>query len=167
MVISMVTFVSTTGTIGAPPDTQSETQSVLNKATEELEIEISLGQLAAQRASNEQVKEFGEEMVQEHKKVGQQVELLALKQGLKLSPSTSHKNQQKLEELSRLSGHAFDREYMNYSMQNHETTVEEFERRARMVQDQDIKQWITVIVPILESHREKARRVKDSLQTNP
>jgi putative membrane protein len=144
-----------------------QTHSVLNKAAVEVQVEISLGQLAAQRASNKEVREFGQQMVEDHKKVGQQVELLALKHGITLSPGEDHEHHKKLEELSRLSGHAFDREYMDYSIRDHESTLEAFQRRAQIVQDQDIKQWISLLLPILEGHREKAHRVKYSLQTNP
>lgn len=167
LAISVVPFVFMTETFGATLQIQSENQSVLNKAAEEVQVEISLGQLAAQRAINTQVKEFGQHMVEDHKKASQQVELLALKQGVKLSPGKKHEHQQKLEELSHLSGHAFDREYMDYSIRDHETTVEEFRRSMGIVQDEDIKQWIILVLPILEGHREKAQRVKYSLQTNP
>jgi putative membrane protein len=166
--ISVPPFVFIAETFGATPDLQSEKQSILNKVADEVQVEISLGQLAAQRASNEQVKEFGEDMVTDHKKVSQQIELLALKQGVKLSPrNNNEQHQKKLEELSKLSGHAFDREYMDYSIRDHEITVEEFRRRVGIVQDQDIKQWIILVLPIFEDHREKAYRVKNSLQTNP
>lgn len=169
--ISVALFVSITEAFEGTPDIQSETQSVLNKAAEEVQVEISLGQLTAQRARNEQVKEFGEDMVKDHKKVSQQIELLALKQGVKLSPGNSHEHQQKLEkkleELSKLSGHAFDREYIDYSIRDHEIIVEEFRQQVGIVQNQDIKQWIILVLPILENHREKAHRVKNSLQTNP
>jgi putative membrane protein len=160
-------FVSVTGSFGATSDIQSEKQSVLNKAAVEVQVEISLGQLAAQRASNKEVREFGQHMVEDHKKAGQQVELLALKHGVTLSPGEEYEHHKKLDELSRLSGHAFDREYMDYSIRDHESALEEFQRRAEIVQDQDIKQWIILLLPILEGHREKARRVKYSLQTNP
>jgi putative membrane protein len=160
-------FVSVTGSFGATSDIQSERQSVLNKAAVEVQVEISLGQLAAQRASNREVREFGQQMVEDHKKAGQQVELLALKHGITLLPGEDYEHHKKLEELSRLSGHAFDREYMDYSIRDHESALEEFQRRADIVQDQDIKQWIILLLPILEGHREKAHRVKYSLQTNP
>jgi len=161
--ISIVPFVFISATLGGTP----QIQSFLNRAAEEVQVEISLGQLAVQRSINTQVKEFGQHMVEDHKKASQQLELLALKQGVKLSPGKKHEHQQKLEELSHLSGHAFDREYMDYSIRDHETTVEEFRRRIGSVEDEDIKQWIILLLPILEGHREKAHQVKYSLQTNP
>lgn len=164
---TVVAFMCMPLAFAAPPNSPLKTETILNKTAEELEIEISLGQLAVQRATNTEVKEFGRQMVVEHEKVGQQVQALALKQQVKLSPSTNHKHKQKLEELSQLFGHAFDREYMSYSMQNHQTTIEDLQGLAGTVQDQEIEQWLTLLVPILEGHREKAQRVKYLLQTNP
>lgn len=171
MVSAITVALFVTGTYGATPDIQAETQAALKKAANEIQVEISLGQLAAQRARNEQVQEFGQHMAEDHKKASQQVELLAIKQGVPLSSDNRNDYRsnlnKKLEELSRLSGYAFDREYMDYSIRDHEIIIEELRRQVGIIRNQDIKQWILLILPILESHREKAHRVKYSLQTNP
>ncbi|OQW37306.1 MAG: hypothetical protein A4E19_14190 [Nitrospira sp. SG-bin1] len=146
---------------------KTDAHSILEKAAEGQQIEISLGQLAAQRAVNERVKEFGQQMVEDHKKASQQVEQLAMKQGVQLSPGLSRERREKVNKLSQLSGHAFDRAYMDYILEDHETIVEEFQRLVKTVQDQDIQQWITAMLPTLQTHREKAHKVKYSLQTSP
>lgn len=146
---------------------KSDAHSFLEKAAEGQQIEISLGQLAAQRAVNERVKEFGAQMAEDHKRAGQQVEELAMKGGMKLSPGLSEERMLKVNRLSQLFGHAFDRAYLSYILEDHETIVEEFQRRAKTMQDEDIKQWIASILPTLQTHRDKARVVKYSLQTNP
>ena len=146
---------------------KTDAQSFLEKAAEAQQIEISLGQLAAQRAVNERVKDFGQQMVADHKKSSQQVEQLAMKGGVQLSPGVSEEHKQKVNKLSLLSGHAFDRAYIDYIMEDHETTVDEFRRCVETIQDEDIKQWIYSTLPTLQIHREKAHQVKYSLQTNP
>lgn len=169
-VLTVALLSSMTDTVVATTAIQSETQSVLEKAADEMQVEMSLGHLAAQRASNQQVQEFGQHMAEDHKKVSQQIQLLALQQGVTLSSDYGeHRNNldKKLEELSKLSGHAFDREYMDYSIRDHEIAIEQFRQRVGSVRNQGIKQWILLVLPILESHREQAHRVKYSLQTNP
>ena len=146
---------------------KTDAQSFLEKAAEGQQIEISLGQLATQRAQSERVKEFGAQMAEDHKKASQQVEELAMKGGMKLSPGLSEERMVKVNRLSQLFGHAFDRAYLSYILEDHETIVEEFQRRAKTMQDQDIKQWIASILPTLQTHQEKAHQVKYSLQTNP
>jgi putative membrane protein len=145
----------------------SDAHSILEKAAEGQQIEISLGQLAAQRAVNARVKDFSRQMVEDHKKGSQQVEQLAMKGGVKLSPGVSEEHKQKVNKLSQLSGHAFDRAYMDYIIEDHESTVDEFQRLVKTVQDEGVKQWIASTLPTLQTHREKAREVKYSLQTNP
>ncbi|WHZ25921.1 MAG: hypothetical protein OJF51_000716 [Nitrospira sp.] len=146
---------------------KTDAQSFLEKAAEGQQIEISLGQLAVQRAVNERVKDLGQQMVEVHKKSSQQVELLAMKGGVQLSPGVSEEHKQQVNKISQLSGHAFDRAYIDYILEDHETTVEEFRRRVNTIQDEDIKQWIASTLPALQTHREKAHQVKYSLQTNP
>lgn len=146
---------------------KTDAQSFLEKAAEGQQIEISLGQLAAQRAVNERVKDFGQQMVEDHKKSSQQVEQLAMKGGVQLSPGVSEEHRQKVNKISHLSGHAFDRAYIDYILEDHETTVDEFRRCVNTIQDEDIKQWIASTLPTLQTHREKAHQVKYSLQTNP
>lgn len=145
----------------------SDAKAFLEKAAEGQQIGISLGQLATERAVNQRVKEFGQQLVDDHKKASQQIEQLAMKEGVQLSPGLGQEYKQNVNSLAQLSGHAFDREYMNYILEDHDTTVDEFQRRVKTMQSQDIKQWIISILPTLQSHREKARQVKYSLQTNP
>lgn len=87
---------------------------------------------------------------------------------MQLSPGVSEERKQKVNQLSQLSGHAFDRAYIDYILlEDHETTVDEFQRRVETMQNQDVKQWISSILSTLQTSREKARQVKYRLQTNP
>lgn len=146
---------------------KTDAQSFLEKVAEKQQIEISLGQLAAQRAVNERVKDFGQHMVEDHKKGSQQVEQLAMKEGVQLSPGVSEAHKQKVNKLSQLSGHAFDRAYINYILEDHETTVDEFQWRVKTIQNEDIKQWVASVLQTLQTQRERAHQVMYSLQTNP
>ena len=146
---------------------KADARLLLEKAAEGQQIEISLGQLASERAVNDRVKDFGQQMVEDHKKSSQQVEQLALKGGVRLSPGVSDEHRQKVNRLSQLSGHAFDSAYLDFILEDHETTVEEFQRLGKTIGDEGIKQWIASTLPTLQTHRDRARQVKYSLQTNP
>lgn len=146
---------------------KTDEQSFLEKTAEGQQIEISLGQLAEQRAINARVKDLGQQLVENHKKGSQQVEQLAMKEGVQLSPGVSEGRKQKVNKISELSGHAFDRAYIDYILEDHETTVDEFQRHVKTTQNLDIKQWIASTLPDLQTHRENARQVKSTLQTNP
>lgn len=145
----------------------SSTTFFLQRAAEGQQIGISLGQLAAERAVNQRVKDFGQQLVDDHKKASQQIEQLAMKEGIHLAPGLSPEHKTGVNELSHLYGHAFDRAYLDYILEDHKATVEEFQREVKTLHDEDIKQWIASILPTLVTHLEKARQVKYSMQTNP
>lgn len=152
---------------GTKFDSKGDTQTYLSLAVEDQQVVIALGQLAAQRAENTRVKEFGAQMVNDHKKVRREAEQLASRHTVPLPTKLTTEDKQKVEELSQLSGHAFDRAYMNFALQNHEATLEEFRHHVNTLKYPDLREYFTATLPMLESHVEQARKVKNSLQTNP
>jgi len=152
---------------GAQLDSKSDTQTFLTIASEEQQVAIALGQLAAQRAKNERVKEFGSKMVEDHKKVRREAEELASKHKVPLPTKLTPEDKKKVDELSQLSGNEFDRAYMNFALHNHETTLEEFQHHIDTMRYPDLREWFTSTMPVLKAHRDQARLVKSSLQTNP
>jgi putative membrane protein len=54
-------------------------QSIVNKAAQGGKAEVTLGQLASQKASNQKVKDFGKRMVTDHGKADQQLTGIAQK----------------------------------------------------------------------------------------
>ena len=113
------------------------------------------------------MKEFGAQMLNDHKKVRREAEQLASRHTVPLPTKLTTEDKQKVEELSQLSGHAFDRAYMNFALQNHEATLEEFRHHVNTLKYPDLREYFTATLPMLESHVEQARKVKNSLQTNP
>ena len=75
---------------GEQLDPKADTQTFLTIAVEEQQVAIALGQLAAQRAENGRVKEFGSRMVEDHKKVRREAEQLASKHRVAL-PTNSRR----------------------------------------------------------------------------
>ena len=174
----MAVLFSSTGTIeaqvdvksdpsGATLDSKTDTQTFLTIAAEEQQVAIALGQLAMQRAQNDRVKEFGSKMVEDHKKARREAEELASKHKVSLPTKLTPEDKKKVDEMSKLSGNEFDRAYMNFTLQNHETTLEEFQRHVETMRYPDLREWFTSTLPALKAHRDQARLVKNSLQTNP
>ena len=74
-----------------------------------------------------------------------------------------HKRLQK--EISQLSGHAFDREYLNYILRDHQNFVNEFEESIQTVEDTDVLRWAHKTLAMLRAHVEEARWTKMVLHT--
>src|SRR6185295_14604917 len=58
----------------------------------------------------------------------------------------------KKEKLDKLSGAAFDKEFVNMMVTNHKANIPNFEREASRGSDPDVKQFASSIVPTLKEH---------------
>jgi putative membrane protein len=129
--------------------------------------QVTLALLVDGRAANNRVKQFGEEMIVTHKRMSQEVQAMAAEKGVQLPVELRDEHKQKLKELSQLSGHAFDREYMRHILWHHQHDVQEFEESMRTVEEPDVLHWSYRTLPMLRAHVEEARWIQQSMQTNP
>jgi putative membrane protein len=135
----------------------------LEKAAQGQQAEMALGKLATQKASSEQVKQFGERMMADHLKANREVHELGLKEGISIPLQMSERQKQKEQELMRLSGKEFDRSYIGYMLHDHVKDVHEFKESAQTVQDPQVKQWAMRTLPILEGHLKQAQSVASAI----
>lgn len=162
-----VAFIPATGAQSAEHGAKPSTQAFLKNAAEMCHAETVLGQLAAERATNKRVKQFGEQVSEAHKRISQEVQLLASRHDVKLPSEISDEHKQKTKELSSLSGHAFDREYLHYILRDQQNEVNEFEEAMQTLEDPDVLHWTHMTLPRLRAHVEEARWIKNVLQTTP
>ena len=77
----------------APPvssaiqDPASMKKTSFEKAAQGQQAEIALGQLAMQKASNEQVKQFGQRMIADHRKANREMQQLAANEDILIQAS--------------------------------------------------------------------------------
>lgn len=160
-----VAFIPVTGAHSAEQGAKPSTQAFLKNAAEMCHAEMTLGQLAADRGTNKRVRQFGAEMKESHKRIKEGVQLLASRHDVKLPSEPSDEHKQKIKELSSLSGHAFDREYIQYILWDQQKEVNEFEEGMQTLEDPDVLRWTHLTLPRLRANVEEAREVKYSLQT--
>jgi putative membrane protein len=118
--------------------------------------EVKLGQLATEKASNADVKAFGQQMVDDHGKANNELKDLASKKGATLPSEIDAKHQATYDRLSKLSGAEFDRAYMAEMVSDHHEDVNEFRRESKSGPDSDVKAWAAKTLPTLEHHLQMA-----------
>ena len=133
------------------------------EAAEGGQMEVELGQLAQQKASSDAVKQFGQRMVTDHGKAGQELAQLAASKGVELAKQPSRKTQMEKDRLSKASGSAFDREYVKMMVKDHEKDVAVFKRESQQAQDPDLKAWVTKTVPTVEDHLKSIRQIESQV----
>jgi len=114
--------------------------------------EVQLGQMAAQKATADDVRKFGQRMVDDHSKANDQLKQIATSKGVNLPTELDRSTQREMDKLSKLQGADFDREYMKHMVSDHKKDVSEFRSEARKAKDGDIKQFASSTLPTLEEH---------------
>jgi putative membrane protein len=145
------------------PGTQSGDQHFIKEAADGGMAEVELGQLAADKATNPDVKEFAQRMVKDHSQANDQLKQIAMQKGVTLPTSPSKKNQATKDRLSRLSGDAFDKAYMADMVKDHKKDVAAFQRESSGGQDPDVKQFASQTLPTLQDHLKQAETVTPKL----
>ena len=126
--------------------------------------EVEMGRLAAQKGQSADVKRFGERMVTDHSKANEELKQLAAQKGVTLPAGPSDMQKQEMDRLSKLSGAAFDREYMKLMVEDHDKDVKDFQDQANGAGDPDVKSFAAKILPIITEHQKLAHEIAAKLK---
>jgi putative membrane protein len=125
--------------------------------------EVEMGKLAQEKASNAQVKEFAARMVTDHGKANEELKGVAGAKDITLPTSMGPEHKAAMDKLSKLSGDAFDREYMKDMVADHDKTVADFQKEAKGGKDADVKGFASKTLPTLQEHQKMAKATHAAL----
>ena len=125
--------------------------------------EVSLSLLASRRASDQDVRDFAQQMVQDHSQANRQLRRLAMRKGLSLPSGMDPPHQLAMNRLRRRNGTVFDRTYMREMVQDHDATLALFRDYARNGDDPELRAWATATLPTLRHHWRMANRTAGSI----
>jgi len=125
--------------------------------------EVQLGKLAVQNASSDQVKQFGQKMVDDHSRAGDELMALASKENMTLPTQLTPKEQAMVNRLSNLKGAAFDKAYMRDMVRDHEKDIAAFQTEASSGTDPGLKDFASKTLPTLEEHLRLAKDASNSV----
>jgi putative membrane protein len=131
--------------------------------TEAIQInlaEISVGDLAQKNGGSDDVKSFGKMLVDDHTASNTKATSLAQANGV--TPPTEPKaaDKQKHDELAKLSGADFDREFAKAMVKGHEEAISKFEAASKG--DDDIAKFAQETLPTLQKHLKAAQTLESS-----
>ena len=114
--------------------------------------EVALGEIATEQAGSPAVRNFGQMMVQEHTRMNEELIAIAAEQGV-TPPSAPDPGRQAVgAQLGQLEGAAFDRQYIQQQLADHETTLTLFEGQADSGQDPELRAFARKYAPVVEEH---------------
>lgn len=135
------------------------------KAAQANMAEIQSGQLAAQKAASEDVKQFGQHMVEEHGKALQELQTLAQKKGVTLPQQPDKDAQKTMQQLEKVSGKEFDQRYIKeVGVKSHREASKLFQQAASRSKDPEVRAFAEEMLPDIKQHLQMAQRMQQSSQ---
>lgn len=127
-------------------------------------LEVQLGQLADNNAESEEVRKFGQRMVQDHGKASSDLLQVVEPTGMTLPKSLDEQHKKQVDKLKKLKGKEFDQAYMKEMVQAHEKDVAKFRKQADGSGHAELKQFASTTLPTLQEHLTMARDISKTVQ---
>ena len=124
----------------------------LRKAAEGGIAEVKLGQLAAQKGSSDEVKAFGQKMVEDHTKMNSDMAEVADSLGVMLPKSMNKEDQAEYDKLNALTGNDFDMEYLSFMVKDHHNDLHEFRMEAASRADPTLRDEVVKAEGVIHDH---------------
>ncbi len=162
----------TTVSVAAPPSDKGDKVvtggdlAFMNDAGPGGVAEVELGRLAVERGANAEIKQFAQQMIEDHSKAGEKLKKLAQQKKVTLSPEILPQAKQTKEKLAKLSGSEFDQAYVKAMVEMHVKDVTAFEAVAKTGTDADVKAFATATLPTLKHHLEMIRDLAKTMNVS-
>ena len=169
LVVVVGLFLSVVGQ-EAQQQTQSETQQAqtpdelfLTAAAQGDIYEINSSQLAVERATSNEIRDFAQRMIDDHTTTTEQLTSLAEQMGITPLTTASAMHLFMIDYLSGLQDEAFDRAYLRQQLLVHQAAVNLFEMATETAQDEAVRNFATETLPILQEHLQAAQELAQQL----
>lgn len=136
----------------AAPAVPKEDLDFIQKAVHGNLLEIELGKIAQQRATNAQVKQFAARMVQDHTKANEELKKVADAKGAASPSSVDRKYRKDIDDLKSVPAARFDQAYMDYMVKDHREDIKDFDKEAKSGKDADVKAFAAKSLATLQEH---------------
>jgi putative membrane protein len=119
--------------------------------------EVQLGQLALRKSTNAEVKQFAQQMINEHTQANKELMSLAAQKGVTPPTTPGPKYEAAMMQLQQLSGENFDKAYMmEGGLNGHMESQAVYQRQVLLGQDPDLRAFAARILPRVQGHLQMA-----------
>jgi len=149
-------------TVNAKAQTDAD-KKFLAMAAQSDQNEIAMSKLAADKATNPDVKAFAQKMVDEHQGMTESMKPFAEKWGLTPPSGPDASHQKEWDKLNGMSGAAFDKEYMSDMVSDHTKAYSAFTKEGEDTKDPEFKDAVLKGKAIVAAHKNMAYDLKKKL----
>jgi putative membrane protein len=140
--------------------------SFLKEAAEGGMDEVKLGELALQNASSDRVKQFGQHMIDDHTRMGDEIKGLAVGKNVSVASDIGIVEKASYKMLAMKTGANFDKDYIRDMVKDHEADLAAFRKEVSNGSDADVKAAAQKAIPTIEEHLRMAREIASDLGVN-
>jgi putative membrane protein len=130
--------------------------------------EIELGRMATERAASPEVKKFGQTMVDDHTKAGNDLKAVASRNNIPMPTELDNKHIDLRDKLQKLNGADFDKEYMKAMVDGHDNVVDKLGSR---VDSKTLSDWRATVSDRVTGDKQKeevnAKAIMPEKSDNP
>jgi putative membrane protein len=127
--------------------------------------EVTLGKLAVKKATREDVRKFGQRMVDDHSKVNDQLKALATRKGFTPPTDLDEEHQKMLFHMSKMSGAEFDAHYVKMMIEDHDADVAEFKTKSTNADDAEVRAFAKTTLPTLKAHQKAIKAIDAKMKS--
>lgn len=128
--------------------------------------EIAMGNLAVSKSQNDDVKRFGQMMVDDHGRANDELKTVAMSKNVVLPTNIDTKATAAMDKLSGMSGDTFDKAYMKMMVKDHQKDIKMYQKEASGGKDVDAKAFASKTLPTLQSHLNMAQNINGKMMNN-
>src|SRR4030095_3489937 len=132
--------------------TDEKSSEFLKKVTNAGMAEIQLAKLAQQKATIDAVKNFASMLERDHTAANDQVKSFATQRNVSLPGAPSDDKQKMYNDMQKMTGKNFDKEYISMMVKSHNDGITLFEDTRANASDVDIKNFADKTLPTLRTH---------------
>ena len=126
--------------------------------------EVQMAQLALNKTNNQAVKDLANKILTDHTQANEELKQIAAKDNMNLPSSIDAKDQAEYDKLKALTGATFDREYVNFEIQDHKNDIRKFQHESMHGMNPTVKQWTAKYVPVLQTHLTMAENARNAVK---
>jgi putative membrane protein len=125
--------------------------------------EVLMAQRALEYSRNPSVRGYAQKIITDHNYAQSTLEPIASMHHIQTPTTLSDPHREMLDRLTRVSGPAFDREYVSSMVNEHALVITEFNTELPVVVDAHVSAWTQNTRPMLLQHHEIAQQLLASL----
>lgn len=138
---------------------RSDQQAIIDMAMANM-TEVELGKVAQAKSANAEVKQFAQQMIDDHGKALADVQQLAQSKGVTLPGSLDSMHNAELAKMQGMSGAAFDKAYLaKAGVADHKKVHSQLMLIQKRAKDPDVKALAAKMLPVVEQHLNAAEKM--------